>query len=140
MRYYLDANVFLYALLYNDDRAKGARRLLRNIASGWDAGVSSCLAVDEVVWRLWRETGERAKAVAEGRRLLQLPGLSLADVDAFEIHRALAFMEKYRQLKLRDAIHLAACVAAGVRLLVSDDPDFDGVAEVRRVPLERAGR
>lgn len=138
MRYYLDANVFLYALLYEDAKAKGARHLLRRVASGKDAGVSSCLTVDEVVWGLWRETGERVKAVAEGRKLLQLPGLSLVDVDAADIHRALVLMERYGRLKPRDAIHLAACVAAGTQLLVSDDPDFDGVAEVRRVPLERA--
>ena len=49
---YLDSNVFIYPLLYNDIRAKNAADILRKIIIGELSGVTSSLALDEVVWIL----------------------------------------------------------------------------------------
>jgi predicted nucleic acid-binding protein len=45
-------------------------------------------------------------------------------------------MERYKQLKLRDAIHLAVCTTAGIFGFITDDSDFDNISEINSIPLD----
>jgi predicted nucleic acid-binding protein len=47
--------------------------------------------------------------------------------------RARELLIRYTKLSARDAIHIASMEEAGVQRLLSTDPDFDEVVEVRRI-------
>ncbi|RLE83787.1 MAG: VapC toxin family PIN domain ribonuclease [Thermoprotei archaeon] len=133
---YLDANVFLYPLLYDPEvepKAERASRLLLKVASGELRAVTSALTWDEVVWVVWRLVG-REYALRAGERLLVFPNLTIVAVSQGSLRRAQAIASRYG-LKPRDAIHAAVAIEHGGSKIVSDDEDFDKVRELERVPI-----
>ncbi|RLF03144.1 MAG: VapC toxin family PIN domain ribonuclease [Thermoprotei archaeon] len=133
---YLDANVFLYPLLYDPEvepKAERASRLLLRVASGELRAVTSALTWDEVVWVVWRLV-ERDYALRAGEKLLTFPNLVIVAVSPRSVRRAQALASRYG-LKPRDAIHAAVAIEHGDSRIVSDDEDFDRVRELERVPI-----
>lgn len=60
------------------------------------------------------------------------------DVELTDAARSL--MNAHAQLSARDALHAAACVAAGCDAISSYDRDFDNLDSIRRLePDARAG-
>lgn len=91
---------------------------------------------DELVWVVTKTLG-RNIAEAEGRRFLEFPNLKILSIDEGTIKEAQEIMEKY-VLKPRDSIHLGCAIRNRLREVISDDPHFDVVNEVKRVSLEEA--
>ncbi len=131
---YLDANVFLFAVLDEGPRGERARSLLRCVVDGEERAATSALTLDEVVWILQGE-GPREVAIREGQRLIGLPNLEILDVTAQDVLDSLALMEEHQGLDPRDAIHAAVALSRGIYTVVSDDPDLDGMTELERQPL-----
>lgn len=133
--YYLDANAFIYPALYDGQKADGAATLLREIVAGEAGGATATLAIDEVVHVIERAV-DRETAIAQGRRLLELPNLRILDVEGMQTLQALTAMESHAVLSPRDAIHYAVMTDHGIHAIASDDRDFDELPEVDRHPLE----
>ena len=132
---YLDSNVFILAALSDNAKATNAKELIKKIIVGGFTGITSSLTIDEVVWSIWKETKDRELAIEEGLRILQFDNLKIAGIDSNIMKASLHFMQNYRSLKPRDAIHLAAALDAGASVIVSDDSDFDGIKEIKRKSL-----
>lgn len=130
---YVDANVFLNAALYDDEEAHLAKKFLLETAKGRHAACTSILTWDEVVWVI-RKTIGHDKAVEEGERFLQLPNVKLLPVEQMTISSAQNLIGQYG-LKPRDAIHAATALMNGVSEIISDDPDFDVLKGMKRVPI-----
>lgn len=135
---YLDANVFVFAVLDEGVRGERARELLRAVAVEDEPAATSALTIDEVVWILQGQ-GPREVAVREGQRLMGLPNLRIFDVSAEDTFDALSLMEEHDTLDPRDAIHAAVAIGHGVYTVVSDDPDLGVVPELERRGLDGAG-
>lgn len=131
---YVDANVFIYPVLYKGKKAERAKQILRQIVKGKKA-LTSCLTIDEVVWKIWMESS-RSKGIKEGERLLYFPNLKVVQVRPREILFALNLMKKYKEIKPRDAIHLATALERNIHKIVSDDEDFGNVEKVKRIGLD----
>jgi predicted nucleic acid-binding protein len=131
---YLDANVFVFAVLDGGQRGQRARDLLRAVAEKGEAAATSSLAIDEVVHTLMGE-GPREVALREGQRLMALPSLEVFDVTAQDVFDALAMTEEDERLAPRDAIHASVALNHGIHTVVSQDPDLDGIANVDRQAL-----
>ena len=137
MRVYVDAHVFIFALLFTDDeRAQEATRILRKIAEGELVGVTSALTVNEVVWKVLREKKDRKIAVQAGLKILQFPNMRIANADEESMRKMLEIMMK-NELKPRDAVHCAAAYAYDCSAIVSDNADFDRIKEMKRIKLTR---
>ena len=132
---YLDSNVFIFAAISDDVRAKKAKELIKSVIVGNLVASTSSLTIDEVVWKIWKETKDRNLAIEEGLRLLQFNNLKILEIDEQIIKESLHFMRRYSALKPRDAIHLAAALRSGASTIISDDSDFDKVKEIKRKPL-----
>lgn len=131
---YLDANVFIYAALYEGPKAKRAVEVLRELIDGEQPAATSALTVDEVVWSV-RQLGAHERSVPEGQRVLSIPNMRVLPATLETMRAALQLMEQVPQLKPRDAVHAATAIEAGIFTIVSDDGDFDKVPELRREPL-----
>jgi predicted nucleic acid-binding protein len=131
---YLDANVFVHAVL--DSGPKGARAadLLRTVAAGEAVAFTSTLTWDEVVWTMMGEV-DRTVALEQGNRLLSLPNLRILGVGREEILLASRLMEDHRALDPRDAIHAATAIRAGATALVTDDDKLPALKEIKRQGL-----
>ncbi len=134
-RVYLDANVFIYAALDAGSKGEKAREILGGIVKGNEVGFICSLAVDEVVWKIWKETKDRKQSIAQGLRILALPNIRCAPVTKEDMAMALGLMEENDSLKPRDAIHFSVCIRNNLRTIVSDDADFDELKGLKRIGL-----
>ena len=136
MLLYLDSNVFIFAALSSDIKAVKSKELIKKIILGELIGVTSSLSIDEIVWKIWKETKNRTVAIEEGLRVLQFNNLGIIGIDGKIMKASLNFMKMYKSLKPRDAIHIAAAISAGASVIVSDDSDFDNIKEIKRRSLD----
>ena len=134
---YLDANVFLYAMLYSTEtqpKAKEAKEILHKIETGSLPAATSTLTWDEVVW-IVSKTISRNDGIAQGQKLLGFPNLEFINVDENVLAQAQRLMNTYK-LSPRDSIHAASALSRKIKTIISDDEDFDQVKELKRTPLQ----
>ena len=133
---YLDSNIFIYQVLYSpeaQEKSRNARELLLKVENGELKAYTSTLTWDEVVWVITRTFG-REEGTSQGRKLLGFPNLEFIDVDKITISTAQSLLGKY-SLRPRDALHIASALNKNIKTIISDDDDFDKVAEITRSPL-----
>ncbi|MAF34891.1 hypothetical protein CMO91_03530 [Candidatus Woesearchaeota archaeon] len=131
---YIDANVFVNAILYDTARGDSCRKILGRVVSGQTA-CTSTLTWDEVTKVLKRER-DRKLAAREGERFLQFPKLTLIEPDKEILQEAQKTFEHYH-VEPRDAIHAATAVMMGAPI-ISEDKDFDKIKSVTRLSYKQA--
>ncbi len=133
---YLDSNVFIYPVIYDEEaepKARKAKELLLKIENGKLPAFTSTLTWGEVVWVVSKVMG-RTEGVCQGRKLLGFPNLQFVATDENVLARAQKLVDKYK-LSPRDSIHVASALEKRTKSVISDDADFDQVKEIKRMPL-----
>jgi predicted nucleic acid-binding protein len=134
--FYIDSNVFLYPVLYNDIReSENARKILSEIEGKNIQAYTSTLTWDEVSYVVERIFG-KTDSIEVGKRFLNFPFLRFIPVDDEIIRRSQVIREKYN-LKPRDSIHLSCAIERNISEIITDDADFDGIKEITRVPIKQ---
>lgn len=131
---YVDSNVFIYPVIYDEVavvEAKRSREFLLRIALGKVEAYTSSRTWDEVVWVIRRLFGIE-NSVEEGRRFLGFPNLRVLGVRKSTVFKAQDLVERYR-VKPRDAFHAAVALENEIKTMVSYDKDFDTINEVKRI-------
>lgn len=133
---YLDSNIFIYPILHHpeaQEKAQRAREILLQVEKGEIKAYTSTLTWDEVVYVVTR-TMDRDEGISIGRKLLGFPNLEFIDVDKLTISTAQSLIDRYH-IRPRDSIHIASALNKNIKTIISDDKDFDKVAEITRSPL-----
>jgi predicted nucleic acid-binding protein len=133
MTLYLDSNIFLYATLNTEAPGNRARSLLQRIRQGEEQAKTSALTLDEILWNV-KKHRNLDDAIDAGEAFLNFPHLELAPVTGELVAFALSIIKKYR-LNPRDAIHAATAITEKTDYIVSTDPHFDKIKELKRQPL-----
>jgi len=128
---YLDSNVFIYPLIYEDKKSKLFKKVFLELVNKRFKGITSVLTWDEVVHVIQRKKGIE-ESIIRGDRFLRLSNLTLIDTNKNIILLAQKIIAKYN-LKPRDAIHAATALSQGCTEIISDDSDFDKVKEIKRI-------
>lgn len=131
---YIDSNVFIYPIVAdekNGSKSTSSKKVLLQIATGKLDAATCYLTWDEMVWVLKKFFG-RDVALTGGKRFLEFPNLKFLKVDGLIINHAQELITKY-EIKPRDAIHAACALENGIKEIISYDPDFDRVKELRRM-------
>ncbi len=71
-----------------------------------------------------------------GQAFFNISNLSLLDTTREIVMLANRFLQKY-SLDPRDAIHAATAFHNGIRVIISEDKDFDKVSEFKRISLSQ---
>lgn len=132
-KFYLDANVFIYALEAVDPWAGITARLLAAIDSGRFEATTSELTLAECLVKPL-ELGRTEIAETYSDLLQTRPGLAVVPIDRLVLSEAARLRAEHR-LPLADAIHLATAVRSGCKLFVTNDLRFRSVPGVSRVSL-----
>ncbi|MBI4141843.1 type II toxin-antitoxin system VapC family toxin [Candidatus Woesearchaeota archaeon] len=127
---YLDTNVFVFAVTQGGK----TKDLLRDIALEKIDACTSVLTWDETVWTFKRIFGNYDAAKIEGKKMLRLPNIVVLSISIDIVEQAQQLIEAYPKLKPRDALHLATAINFRAETIISDDTDFDGIKEIKRVP------
>jgi hypothetical protein len=132
--FYIDSNVFLYSVLYNDlIESEKAREILSQIEGKNIQAYTSTLTWDEVSYVVERTLG-KTDAIEVGKKFINFPFLRFIPVDEEIIRRSRVIREKYN-LKPRDSIHLSCAIERNISDIISDDADFEGIKEINRLPI-----
>jgi uncharacterized protein len=131
--FYIDTNIFVYAILNTENYGDKAESLLERVSRGEEEAVTSVLTFDEVFWSVKRERGIE-KALEAGRALLDFPNLRIAPANRETASLALHLIEECG-LRPRDALHAATAIIERVDCIISTDAHFDKVQELKRKSL-----
>lgn len=127
---FVDANIFLYAILDEGAPGKAARRFLHGVDPSHPAATTA-VVLNEVMWNLRKPLG-RGPSLAKSRQIATVPGLRILPVGEREWIRALELMEGHGHLKPNDALHAATAIEAGIGTIVSTDDDLDELPGLAR--------
>ena len=129
---YLDSNIFISPLVYEGSRkAANSKRILGMVERGEVVGYTSTLTWDEIVWVVRKLLG-KADSVQVGEKFSVFPNLRFVPVSEEIIRDAQRLVAEYGS-DSRDSIHVASALSRKVEALVSDDPDIDAVAAIKRL-------
>jgi len=128
---YIDANIFVYAIINNDNKGEVCRNILREVAFNKLKAFTSYLTWDEVIYVVKKEKNKDI-AIMEGSKLLSFPNLNFIRVDKQIIFLAQKLIKNYN-LNPRDSIHAATALIIGAKEIISDDQDFDVIKEIKRI-------
>jgi predicted nucleic acid-binding protein len=127
---YLDANVFLSAILNREDEGEKARDLLQKLQKAEIVAATSALSFDEVFWIVKKHRGF-ISALKAAKTLLEIPNLTFLEISDQTLWSAYNLAEKYR-LDPRDAIHIACALDHAIFTIISEDEHFDKVKEIKK--------
>ena len=127
---YLDANVFLSAILNREDEGEKARDLLQKLQKAEIVAATSMLSFDEVFWIVKKHRGF-ISALKAAKTLLEIPNLTFLEINDQTLWSAYNLAEKYK-LDTRDAIHIACALDHAIFTIISEDEHFDKVKEIKR--------
>lgn len=144
-RVLIDTNVFLYARGSAHDYREACRAVLRTAAEGSIRLEASVEVVQEFAHVLMRRGVDRSAAVTQAREVSAQCLLHASDEEV--LTRALTLMADHPTLGMRDAVHAATALEAGIDQVLSADRAFNGVEGITRVdpldpdsPWNQAGR
>ena len=132
MKFYIDSNVFILSFTNQEEVGVKARQILDKIAKQQITAITSFLTYDEFYWGIKR-CFDRQHVLIYTRNFLEIPHLRFIPVDENIIFATQRLLEKY-PLAPRDAIHAATCITQESSM-ISNDPDFDKVKELKRIQL-----
>ena len=110
-----------------------SRSIIRGVQNGKILAATSVLSFEELIWAVKKLRGER-EGVTAGEVFLNMAGLAILDLKQDTLNSALSLLKKYH-LNPRDSIHAASALNANAEYLVTEDPDFDALAEIERKPI-----
>ncbi|NLL10464.1 MAG: type II toxin-antitoxin system VapC family toxin [Methanomicrobiales archaeon] len=134
---YLDSNVFLYAILYEENsfpQVHQSKQLLSDIIRHNIQACTSILTWDEIVFVVRKKIGID-ESIRTGEKFLSFPNMRFIEPDHEILTIAQDFITSYK-IRPRDAIHAASAYHYGAKAFVSDDSDFDCMKEIQRVSLQ----
>lgn len=135
MKRYLDSNVFIYPILYDDEIAYFCKTILLELAEGKSQYYTSILTWDEIVYTIKKNKGKNI-AVEEGKNFLKLPNLSFINSNQQVIMKAQEIFET-NDINPRDAIHVATALLNNINEIISGDSDFDKIKGIKRIRPEK---
>lgn len=130
-RFFLDANIFLYAIGGDSPHREGSRDVLAATGSGRVDAVTSSEVLQEILHVRSRRVGteDALRAVRAAAELVA----EVLPVTREDVLDACRLIEGHPKLGARDALHAAVMKNAGLKLLVSIDTDFDVLKTVKRL-------
>ena len=131
---YLDTSVFAVSVLDAGPNGEKARGIIEAIQNKNIDGHTSVLTFDETVFIVRKFRGFENSLIA-GDDFLNIQHLKFIEVNYEIMSSAQDLIKKYR-LKPRDAIHAASAIGKDIKIIVSDDSDFDVVKEIERKSIK----
>jgi predicted nucleic acid-binding protein len=137
-RFFLDANIFLYAVGGDGPHREGSRDVLAATGEGRLDAVTSSEVLQEILHVRGRRVGtdDAIRAVRAAAELVA----EVLPVTREDVLDACLIIERHPKLGARDALHAAVMKNAGLTLLISIDSDFDVIKTVKRFSPSEALR
>lgn len=127
--YFLDSNVFVFSFIDKGKLGDQAGKVIRRVEEG-ARSFTSVLVVDEVVWILRKVLKNYDDAISLCRQLSRMGNLQILPITLKELSLAFDLMQKYA-IKPHDALHVACMISNNIPIMVTEDPDFRKIEEIK---------
>lgn len=130
-RYFLDANILMYAGGAEHPLKRPCQRALRRAVDAEANLLTDAEVLQEILHRYFSlDRPAAARTVYQATIKVCSEVLPITERDT---SRALVLLEEHGRLSPRDALHVATMEHAQVTRLLSTDKDFDGLPQVERI-------
>ena len=129
--YFIDTNIFLYSVGRDHPLKPGSVAVLHRIRDGEITAVINTEIIQEILYHF-----QSIKQLLIGIRLAK-DAVSMSSrifpVEEIDLSRAIELLECYPKIQTRDAFHAATMIHNGIREIISTDPHFDLIPEIKRI-------
>ncbi len=131
MTVFIDTAVIMYAAGAEHPLKAPSAEIVRRVASGELAGVTSAEVIQEIAHRfVHAQQPERAAELIGHALEVFSPVIPIGQA---VVERMPGLIRRYPSLQARDLIHVAACLEERIEAIVSPDRAFDIVSELERI-------
>ncbi len=131
IRRFIDANLIMYSLGGPHPLREPCKKILEAIKFNAFVPVTNTEVLQEVLYRYFSIKRSVLGEIAY-QSLVQLCA-EIFPVTLHETDLALNLLKKYQTITSRDAIHAATMITNDIREIISTDPHFDLISEIRRI-------
>ncbi|MFH0811383.1 MAG: type II toxin-antitoxin system VapC family toxin [Pseudomonadota bacterium] len=129
--WFIDTNLIMYSIGSPHPLREPCRKFLKKIKSREILGVTNTEVLQEILYRYFsierRTLGEIAYQ-SMVRFCTDILPVRVMDTD-----KALEILKKINGITSRDAVHAATMIHNGIKEIISTDPHFDLIHEIKRI-------
>jgi hypothetical protein len=135
--YFVDTNIFLYSIGRDHPLKPASLNAIHFIREGQIAAVINTEIVQEILYHF-----QSIKQLSIGVRLAK-DTVSISSrilpVEEKDLSLAIELLETYPKIQTRDAFHAATMIRNGIKEIISTDPHFDLINEIKRIDPAKLG-
>jgi len=129
--YFIDTNIFLYSVGRDHPLKRGSVGVIHRIRDGEITAVINTEIIQEILYHF-----QSIKQLPIGIRLAK-DAVSISSrilpVEETDLSRAIELLESYPKIQTRDAFHAGTMIHNGIKEIISTDPHFDHIHEIKRI-------
>ena len=129
--YFIDTNIFLYSVGRNHPLKPASINAIHRIRDGQITAVINTEIIQEILYHF-----QSIKQLSIGVRLAKdVVSISarILPVEEIDLSLAIELLESYPKIQTRDAFHAATMIRNGIKEIISTDPHFDLIHEIKRI-------
>jgi len=128
---FIDTNIFLYSVGRDHLLKPGSVAVIHRIRDGEITAVINTEIIQEILYHF-----QSIKQLPIGIRLAK-DAVSISSrilpVEETDLSLAIGLLESYPKIQTRDAFHAATMIHNGINEIISTDPHFDLIHEIKRI-------
>jgi predicted nucleic acid-binding protein len=129
--YFIDTNIFLYSVSRDHPLKPASVTAIHRIRDGQITAVINTEIIQEVLYHF-----QSIKQLPIGIRLAKdVVSISsqIFPVEEIDLSLAIELLESYPKIQTRDAFHAATMIHNGIKEIISTDPHFDLIRQIKRI-------
>jgi len=129
--YFIDTNIFLYSVGRDHPLKPASITAIHRIRDSQITAVINTEIIQEILYHF-----QSVKQLPIGIRLAKdVVSISarIFPVEEIDLSLAIGLLESYPTIQTRDAFHAATMIHNGIKEIISTDPHFDLIHEIRRI-------
>jgi predicted nucleic acid-binding protein len=129
--YFIDTNIFLYSAGRDHPLKPGSVNVIHRIRDSEITAVINTEIIQEILYHF-----QSIKQLPIGIRLAKDTvsiSARIFPVEDTDLSLAIELLESYPKIQTRDAFHAATMIHNGINEIISTDPHFDLIHEIKRI-------
>ena len=128
---FIDANLIMYSIGRPHPLREPCKKFLEKIKSREILGVTNTEVLQEILYRFF-SIERRTLAEIAYQSMIELC-TDIFPVRVVDTDKALQILKRVTGITSRDAVHAATMIHNGIKEIISTDPHFDLIQEIKRI-------
>jgi predicted nucleic acid-binding protein len=129
--YFIDTNIFIYAKGKDHPLKPACVSMIKRIGEHEITAIVNTEVIQEILYR-YQSIKNLPLGISLAKEAIQICSLILP-VTAADLSLALDILEAHPQIQTRDSFHAATMINNGIKEILSTDPHFDLIPEIKRI-------